>query len=459
MTAENKTADPTVEILTGMGAKITAHETALKAMTEKGLTPEVLDAGLSTIKELKADMERFEKEYKPRLGLKGLEAEKRKFNFGGIAVAYHKNRGGAEILKAMERPATEDGSLGFEGEVLSQFHKSRNAETGWALKDIVGTISGAGGGVMLPTEIDAITPAAREKSQLFKLGAKNPTYDGFGAVVLPRETTIFAPDGTSEGKAAPVSAPKFEPDTVTPKKVAGIVGISEEYLRMGGGTVQQHVMEYGPKDLANKLEYFCLNGNGAGGQNAQPLGLFAATRRAKYSVTTSSKTIGTTTGRAMIWADFVDMQDAIDTALRLEEAESPAALIHRRSVKALRTAFANLTGGDVSNSLPIVAQALFGKLEAYEQYTGYKIARTSYIPTNFPQGATGTAVGTGALFGDFGKIVIPFWGPLVMRMSDVATVDGVSAFQNGAIFMIFSRMYDLGVKSHDALTVTTGYVG
>ena len=448
MEPKNKTPDPQLEAVTAMAKTVEAHETAIAALKANGEDTTAIE---TRVKGLEADLDKLKKSGN-RLGLSGLADEKKKFNLGAIVKAYADGKAPA-ILSAFEKASDSEGSLGHEGEVLTQFSKQQGR--GVTVKDVVSALTGASGGAVLPMEVESITAAAREKAKVFSLGAENPQYEGFSQVTLPRETSIMVPAGVGEGRALPLSAPLFEPDVMSPHRVGFICGFTDEILRMGGNVIQQHVDKYGPIDLANMIDNLILNGNGKGGQEGQPLGLFSTTRLAKYTTTTLRDGVGTN-GRNIAWADLKAMEVAIDNALRLEDATKPGYLISRKLTLALTTAYAALASGtDSTNSLPIVPNLQYAKLEKIMDFLGYALARTSYVPTNFVQGSTTTA--TAAMFGDWSKVVVPFWGPSEVNISDTATVSGVSAFQNCLVFMRFYRMFDVGVRTHDAFTVVKGF--
>ena len=99
MANENKPADQTLEILKGMGDKITAHETHIKAMTEKGISPEVLDTMHTELKGLKADFERLEKDAKERVAGRATDgADMRKFAISKLTKAYAEGKRGEDFV-------------------------------------------------------------------------------------------------------------------------------------------------------------------------------------------------------------------------------------------------------------------------------------------------------------------------------------------------------------------------
>ena len=201
-------------------------------------------------------------------------------------------------------------------------------------------------------------------------------------------------------------------------------------------------------DMANKLEFNVLNGTGEQGQ--VPRGLLT---RTDLAATTLAAAIPTN-GRALSFSDLVSMEQTILNENRLVEGGKFGYYMRSSLLQGLRTQYAKLTdAGTVLDSLPITPLQ-FMSVENVEKYIGYKLGYSTLIP-NTAQGSSNVA--STVVFGDWRYLWVPFWGPMEMLMSNVATVGATSAFQNDMTFVRFVQMYDVGVMAPNAFTKVSGF--
>ncbi len=434
--------DPILKNLESVASRVEEQMETIKNLTEKTAQHE---ARMVELDALKVQMDVARKQLKTRAGdLPGLEDEKQKFDIGKLL----------QVRKGVARAS----DIGFELEVLENTHK-KYSDRGYAIhKDgIISTLTGSDGGVALPVEVSkTIIEAARAQSQLNKLGVYSPQLAGLSSFTVPlEEPTDLSSDGiimqpapTGEGQAFPVRSPKWKAESFSPKKLGMIIGVTNEFIKEGGQFLVDYVRNKAATDMANKLEYFALNGTGEQGQ--VPRGLLT---RNDLAVTSLTQAIPAN-GRALSFYDLTDMEQTILDNNRLVEGGKYGYYMRSTLLKGLRNQSAKTSEtAELNERLPITP-LLFRSVKAIQEFVGYEMAYSTLIPKmlqgNNPNGST-------VVFGDWRYVWIPFWGPMEMLMSNVATVGATSAFQNDMTFVRFVQMYDVGVMAPDALTKVTGF--
>ncbi len=440
---ENATVDPILKNIEAVAANVEKQMEDLKNLETKTA---VVEARLVELDALKVQMDIARKQLKTRAGdLPGLELEKQKFDIGKLL----------QVRKGVARGS----DIGFELEVLENTHK-KYSDRGYAIhKDgIISTLTGSDGGIALPVEVSkTIIEAARAQTQLDKLGTYFPQLAGLSSFTVPleepsdlsRDGIIMQPAPTGEGSAFPVRSPKWKAESFAPKKLGMIIGVTNEFIKEGGQFLVDYVRNKAATDMASKLEYLVLNGGGEQGQESRGL-------LTRDNLTSSSSLIPAipTNGRALAYADLIGMEQAILNENRLVAGGKFGYYMRSSLLQGLRTQYAKLTdAGTVLDSLPITPLQ-FMSVENVEKYIGYKLGYSTLIP-NTAQGSSNVA--STVVFGDWRYLWVPFWGPMEMLMSNVATVGATSAFQNDMTFVRFVQMYDVGVMAPNAFTKVTGF--
>lgn len=432
--------EPIVKALTGMVAQIEKQKADLEGATTKTGEIETLLKGVNDqIVEIKSTIDKV----KTRPGsLSGLAEEKQKFSMGNL-VQFKMGR-------------AEEKDVGFELEVMTEFAK-QTGKGEYTQKSVISTLTGAGGGFPLPVEVyGSIVEKARATSQLSQLGVYEPSLEGLSALSVPQERTIFSPAATRELAALPLSANTYGNVNFSPKKFGMITGITDEMLRQGGAFVDAFVRRVAAIDMRNQKESLALAGRGQ--QFNEPEGLLG---RTNYTTTTLTVALGTD-GRRLDPTDLGDMEIAIAEANRLDGAEALGYYFNTSLLKGLKQKFATYgikagdlsTGADATNSMP-VSPWYWMSIKNLETLMGYKARNSTLIPKDVVQGSTLNA--SYAMFGDWAKVWMPTWGPMEMIISNQATVDGISAFQNGLVYVGYKHWFDVNVVAPDALTLVKGF--
>ncbi len=443
LAADEAAIAPILANIEKVATNVEAQMEAIKNVSEK---TSALEARMVELDGVKAQMDATRLMLKTRAGdIPGLEDEKQTFDIG-------------KLLQVRKGIANRE-SIGFELEVLVESHK-KYSNGGYSInKDgIISTLTGSDGGIALPVEVSkTIIEAARAQSQLSKLGTYFPQLAGLSSFTVPlEEPTDLSSDGiimqaapTGEGAALPVRSPKWKAESFAPKKLGMIIAVTNEFIKEGGQFLVDYVRNKAATDMANKLEYNVLNGTGEQGQ--VPRGILS---RTDLAATTLAGGAITGNGRALSFSDLVSMEQTILNENRLVEGGKFGYYMRSSLALGLRTQFSRQSeDGTVLNSLPITPLQ-FASVKKLAEFVGYEMAYSTLIPT-LTQGSSLDA--SSILFGDWSKVWVPFWGPMEMLMSNVASVGSMSGFQNDMTFVRFVQMYDVGVVAPNALTKVSGF--
>lgn len=414
-------------------------------------TDESLTVVRDDLKSIKADMEKVIAQARTRKSGKanteGMDVKA--FNIGKMAIAFHAKGMGPESADTVE-------GIGAEIDVCVEASKGYKNLT---RKDILTSLTGLSGGFPLATQIrDSIMEAGRSQSALWQMGIVNDNLEGLSDFAVPFEVN---PDGTNvttganltthssqEGGAVGASVrPGFKLAKFTPRQMDMMIGLTQQYLKLGGGFVNDFVNRIARKDFMTKLERMCLTGRGQ--QESEPMGLINRTDLTDAGLTNA---IGTD-GRFLSPTDLKDFEMALAEVDRLTDSCSfltrPAAL--KGFAHEVHHGFAGATESESAPRTPVALMA-FEKMAAY---LGFNMKRTTNVPNNIKQGATLTT--TAMLYGDWSHVYIPFWGPMEIEMSRQATVGGVSAFESFLIYVRFMQMYDSNIVDPVAMIKQTGF--
>lgn len=368
----------------------------------------------------------------------------------------------SKVIKAFAEHRIDDSAAGAGYELEAMIMATKNTDKdGMTKKDLMSSLTGAAGGGLLPVQYrNQIFEAARSTSQLFALGVQNPNMEGFAGFQIPYEvqadgvTTVtggknLSPTNFQEGAvSASPTRPGFRFANFTPRQMALMLGITEAMLKQGGQFVRMFVEQVAAKDMRNQLERNALSGRG--NQNSEPTGLLNRTDMVTF---TPAPVLGTDS-RALAFSDLKDFEFALAENDRLTDA---CAFYTRPAVLkglAKQVATYGLAGADASNSKPIT-DLQFMSLKKLGDYVGYNLKWSTNFPKNITIGATTDAAAV--MFGDWSTVWVPFWGPMEIAMSNVATVGSVSAFENALVYTRFIQMYDSNIITPDAMCVVKGF--
>lgn len=435
---------------------VTAIEKAAQQMEKRAAEIDGLkeksaaqEAEIAELKKSAADILAMKSALRDRMGgdLPGLADEKKTFDIGKLLQFRKGIIGEAEI--------------GFELEVTEQTHKKYSASKGWAVsKDgIMSTLRGSEGGIGLPVEVSkTIIEAARAVGQFGKLGVYSPQFSGLSAITVPKEEPnasshdgiIVAPKPTGEGQAFTLRTPKWKAQSLAPKKLMVGVGVTNEMFREGGQFLVDYVTNKAAIDFSNQWEFNVMNGGGVEGQ--VPKGLLQYDTLANPDAFLEA--LGND-GRPLSFLDLIGLEQTIDEQNRLVPGGNFGYYMRTSLAFGLRTQTGKATSGATKQEQFPITPLQFMSVDALEKYVGYKVARSTLIPTGTLGNSTNAST---VVFGDWRYLWAPTWGPMEMLMSNVATVGEMSAFANDMTFVRFVQMYDSAVMADNAFTKKFGFI-
>ncbi len=403
----------------------------------------------------KADIEALAARMKSRAAGKhteGMDVEQ--FNIGKMVLAFHAGR-------------VDDSTkgLGYELEAMEAGYKGFTDSQGRSnltKKDLISAIIGSSGGLGLPTQIQqSIQPAGRSESVLFGLGVKNPNMEGMAGFAVPYEVQADGQTAVTSGKnmtagsiqeGGAVGVPQrvgFRLAQFTPRKMASVVGYTEDILKQGGGFIKDFTMTYMGRDFKTTLERNCFTGRGQ--QFSEPMGILNRTDMTPAGLANAVSS----GGRWLTPSDFGDMEMALADIDRLND--NLKYVTRAIALKNIRheAATQNLSGATELNSKPRTEFA-YMNIKKLAESLGIDLRTSTNIPKNFDAGSS-YLTATAMAAGDWSNVWIPFWGPLEVLMSREASVGGVSAFENCLAYARFVQMYDCNIIDPSWMIVQKGF--
>jgi hypothetical protein len=106
-----------------------------------------------------------------------------------------------------------------------------------------------------------------------------------------------------------------------------------------------------------------------------------------------------------------------------------------------------------SKGLPVVPTMPYLSDDALKNAAGL-IATTTHVPATDTVGSSNTC--SKVFYGNWDYFTVGFWGDFAIRISDQASVGGVSSFEQNGIFVIAEQSLDCAVTRPSALTYATG---
>ncbi len=419
-------------------------------------TDESLETVREGLKGMKADVERVISMARTRksAGSNTEGADPLDFNIGKVVQAFHAKR----VVDS-----SEGEGIGYELEVMVETAKSAAGSRyhGMTKKDLVSSLTGAAGGFPLQQQIrQSIVEAGRSQSVLFSLGVQNDNLEGLSEFAVPYEVQADGKTDVTTGRnltavhlqeGGAISAsqrPGFRLAHFRPRTLELTVGFTQHLLTLGGGFITEFVKRVAEKDLRTSLERAAMTGRGQ--QFSEPMGIFNRTDMTSVSLVNA---LGTD-GRFLTPTDLKDFEMSLAEVDRLNGNAKfltrPAAL---RGF-AHEAATQNLSGATELNSLPRTPMA-YMSFDKMAEFMGYKMAMSTNVPNNYTLGSTTTT--TAVAYGDWSNVWIPFWGPMDVAMSDVATVGGVSAFEQMLVYMRLIQKYDVNIVDPVSMIVKKGF--
>lgn len=432
----------------GDGAMLATIDNVVSDLEEKiAALGEGEESVRGELTEMKANLEKMSRETKKRKeGSRTSGLETSEFKFSKIG----------KIFATSKAFANEDNTKGIGLELEALVEAAKSYGMNYEKKDIISSLTGGSGGFPLPVEIkQEIIAAARSKSALFDMGITSESLEGMSAFSVPIETTstggtgdgvIMQANPAQEGGALTLTRNGYKLANFTPRKLMMGIGITNDLLRQGGNFVEEFVRKYAAVDFKNQIERNALNGGGQ--TRGQPTGLLNRTDLTQFTGIEARPI--TSDGRPAVFQDFKDFEFDLMIANRF--TDDAKFLTHPGVMRGPSQQYTTLAaGGTPYPTFPAIQMASIKKLV---ELMGFDIRQT----TNMGYQPTGTTATTSAIaYGDWENMWIPFWGPMEFLMTNIATVAGVSAFENDMSYMRFVQMYDVNIVAPDSMMVQKGF--
>jgi len=355
---------------------------------------------IRTVSGLEARIAEMEKLATPRrVHLAGLEDEKENFSF----------------FKAIWAIKTQNwDNAGFEKEVFENTRKRAMA---------MGT--GSAGGYIVPTiYIADLIELLQADAIVAALGATFlPNLQG-SPVQIPRQSAGSTGYWVGENAAITGSDLTLEQLSLTPKKVAALVKLSNSLIKLSNPAAEQLVRRDIASTIALQIDLKALRGTGSA---SQPTGIASTSNINTLEVSDPD-------GGTLDWDDLLDMEYKLaeDNALkgRLGYAIHPS--LRRKLLKQKVAQFSGDTGG--SYIVAPLTESLF------QTWLGYPYKMTTQIPITLTKGS-GTNL-TEVYFGNWAELIIGQWGGMEIALSTETS----DAFEKDQTWVRVLQEVDIAVR-------------
>jgi HK97 family phage major capsid protein len=311
-----------------------------------------------------------------------------------------------------------------------------------AREKIMSTEIGPDGAYTVPPEFaPELIERLKAEQVLVKAGMRTFTVDaGFGAVHLPRLESGMTIGEIGEAGVPAVSTPQVELLVANVKRIAGVVEVPNDLLRMNGVGLEDALRQDFIEDGALRADILGLRGTGA---SNQPRGIV-------NTPGIGSVVIGATGGPI-----------TIDLLLDLQKDVAGANSMMRRPAYIMHSNVWYNTLQITEDSKHVFPSVFFApgiqeipKMEA--GLLGHMALKSNQIPTNLEKSTSGQILSE-IYFGDWSDFIQVRWGNLELRTSREAThpTTGRSAFhQDLTVFLLIQRL-DYVVRHPGSFSVIT----
>jgi HK97 family phage major capsid protein len=294
------------------------------------------------------------------------------------------------------------------------------------------------GGYLVPAQaIPELIEMFKAEAVVSRAGATWLTDLKGSPVKIPKQTAGATAYWVSEGSAITPSDLTFGQVSLTPKKVAALVKLSNELLSLSLPQAEAVVRQDLVQQLSLAVDLAALRGSGA---NGQPTGV---------ANTSGINTVALgTNGSYLSSLDlFFDMIAKLeeDNALRgkLAFVAHPKVKAALRKLKTPQ--FSEDTGG--AYTLPPLVTALLATDQSLEQAVGYPILASTQLPTNLTKGTSTNC--TELFFGNWQDLLIAQWGGL----SILASPHAGDAFAKDQTWMRVTMSVDIAVRHPESFSL------
>lgn len=293
-------------------------------------------------------------------------------------------------------------------------------------KDLSQSVDSAGGYVVptvaLPGYLEALRSAAVVWPQ-----AGITVFDNVkgSPLTLPKQIGNTTVQWVGENVAPTASDVTFGQMTMTPKKAAGLVKLSNRLIRMG--TIAEQVVRQNlTRSLSLEIDRVLLRGSGAAGE---PRGIGNTAGIINVEVDTN--------GGPFTFEVAADMQVAVDETDAAPRNQGYVG--HPRAFHSMKTERIAQFSGQTAGAyvvLPMSNQQISDLL-------GYKFLQTTAIPKNLTKGS-GTSL-TEVYFGNWADLYLAIWQDITLKASDVTGDNSGSAFTQDQTWIVAQIEVDVAV--------------
>jgi len=293
------------------------------------------------------------------------------------------------------------------------------------------TTPDSGGGYLVPSqEIPELIEMLQAQTVVVQAGSTVLQNLKSSPVTIPKQTAGATAYWVSEGSAITASDLTFGQVSLTPKKVAALVKLSNELLSLSLPQAEAVVRQDLVQQLSLAVDLAALRGSGT---NGQPTGI---------ANTAGINTIAL--GNDGLYLSDLDLFFEMVAKLEMDNAlrGKLAFVCHPKVKAALRKLkvpqYSGDTGGEYT--LPPLVTALLATDQALEQAIGYPIIASTQIPTNLTKGTSTNC--TEIFFGNWADLLIGQWGGL----SILASPHAGDAFAKDQTWVRVTMSVDIAVR-------------
>jgi HK97 family phage major capsid protein len=264
-------------------------------------------------------------------------------------------------------------------------------------------------GNLIATNLDSnLIPALRPQIALLTLGAT--ALNGLqGNLDLPAGDAIATATWEGETDQAANTDPSTRLVELRPNRLAAITTLSKRLMTQSSINVENWIRDELSNAIARAVDYAGINGNGSGID-----GILA-----------TSGVNEITFGGAVTRAKLVALMTKI--AVANYNSENMGWLMNP------------VLAGELMGLKTDAGSGLFDMQTAMSDLLGYKVVKTTHMPTNI------SSTKTGVIFGDFSTVVIGNWGGV-----DII-VDPYVRAEYGQVRIIINSEWDVAIKQPKAL--------
>lgn len=330
---------------------------------------------------------------------------------GGEVFGDEKDKAEFSIIDCLRNPKSRSRQMAVEYMEKRDLAQSTDSAGGYTIPTQV-----------LPGFLEALRSAAPVWSQ-----AGITVFDSVkgSPLTLPRQIGNTTVQWVGENVAPTASDVTFGQITMTPKKAAGLVKVSNRLIRMGS-IAEQVVRQNLTRSLSLEVDRVLLRGSGAAGE---PRGIANTAGIINVEIATD--------GGPFTFEVAADMQVAVDETDAAPRNQGYVG--HPRAFHSMKTERIAQFSGQTAGAYVILPMSN----QQVSDLLGYKFLQTTAIPKNLTKGS-GTNL-TEVYFGNWADLYLAIWQDITLKASDVTGDAGGSAFTQDQTWIVAQIECDVAV--------------